>query len=143
MCSCEHGKKHNTPCRLIVSVGFNVQYLDEEESLLQESGLVLVLHVGSELDLSLDSCELTGFIKGDRVGSIQYIIPSLEETWGGGKKREGKWEEDAHIQEEDTTTKAGELSEIHAAELRNELSLCALNAPWLQRRCLLSEWLSV
>lgn len=56
----------------------------EEKSLLQESGLVLVLHVGSELDLGLDPCELTSFIKGDRVGSIQYIIPSLEETGGEG-----------------------------------------------------------
>lgn len=54
----------------------------EKRSLLQESGLVLVLHVGSELDLSLDPRKLTGFIKGDGVGSIQYIIPSLEETWG-------------------------------------------------------------
>lgn len=53
-------------------------HLIDKESLLQESGLVFVLHVGSELDLSLDACELTGFIKGDRVGSIQYIIPSLE-----------------------------------------------------------------
>lgn len=40
---------------------------------------MLVLLVGSELDLSLDPCELTGFIKGDRVGSIQYIIPGLQE----------------------------------------------------------------
>lgn len=55
-------------------------YLFDKESLLKESGLVFELHMGSKLDLSLDACELTGFIKGDRVGSIQYIIPSLKET---------------------------------------------------------------
>lgn len=52
----------------------------DRKSLLQESRLVLVLDMGSKLDLSLDPSELTGFIKGDRMGSIQYIIPSLEET---------------------------------------------------------------
>lgn len=64
-----------------------VMHLFDKKSLLQESGLVLVLHMGSKLDLSLDPCKLTGFIKGDRVGSIQYIIPSLEETEGkaGGR----------------------------------------------------------
>lgn len=46
-----------------------------------------MLHMGSKLDLSLDPCKLTGFIKGDGVGSIQYIIPSLEETCG---KAEGR-----------------------------------------------------
>lgn len=50
------------------------------KGLLQESRLVFVLHMGSELDLGLDPCKLAGFIKGDRVGSIQYIIPGLEET---------------------------------------------------------------
>lgn len=54
----------------------------ETVSLLKESRLVLVLHVGSELDLSLDSCKLTGLIKGDGVGSIYDVIPSLEETGG-------------------------------------------------------------
>lgn len=52
----------------------------DRKSLLQESRLVFVLDMGSKLDLSLDPGELTGFIKGDRMGSIQYIIPSLEET---------------------------------------------------------------
>lgn len=52
----------------------------DRKSLLQESGLVFVLHMGSELDLCLDPRELTGFIKGDGMGAIQYIIPSLEET---------------------------------------------------------------
>lgn len=55
-------------------------HIFDNESLLQKSRLVLVLHVWPELDLSLDPSKLTGFIKGDRVGSIQYIIPSLEET---------------------------------------------------------------
>lgn len=64
----------------------------DKNSLLQESRLVLVLHMGSKLDLSLDPCKLTGFIKGDRVGSIQYIIPSLEETQGkaGGRAKWGE-----------------------------------------------------
>lgn len=57
----------------------SVHVLDRK-SLLQESGLVFVLRMGSELDLSLDARKLTGFIKGDRMGAIQYIIPSLEET---------------------------------------------------------------
>lgn len=61
-----------------------LMHLHNMDSLLQESRFVFVLHVGSKLDLSLDACELTGFIKGDRVGSIQYIIPSLKETWWGG-----------------------------------------------------------
>lgn len=63
------------------------------KGLLQESRLVFVLHMGSELDLGLDPCKLAGFIKGDRVGSIQYIIPGLEETWreaGGGVSRRQK-----------------------------------------------------
>lgn len=47
--------------------------------LLEKSRLVFVLHMGSKLDLSLDTCKLTGFIKGDRVGSIQYVIPGLQE----------------------------------------------------------------
>lgn len=41
---------------------------------------MFVLGMGSKLDLSLDPSEFTGFIKGDRMGSIQYIIPRLEET---------------------------------------------------------------
>lgn len=52
----------------------------DRKSLLQESRLVFVLDMGSKLDLGLDSGKLTGFIKGDRMRSIQYIIPSLEET---------------------------------------------------------------
>lgn len=47
--------------------------------LLQKSRLVFVLYMGSKLDLSLDPCKFAGFIKGDRVGSIQYIIPGLQE----------------------------------------------------------------
>lgn len=70
-----------------------------QDNLLQESRLVFVLHVGSKLDLSLDPCKLTGFIKGDGVGAIQYIIPSLEETRGQGS-RGGLGEE------KDRTTKA-------------------------------------
>lgn len=58
----------------------------ETVSLLKESRLVFVFHVGSKLDLSLDSCKLTGLIKGDRVGSIYYIIPSLGGRQGDRKQ---------------------------------------------------------
>lgn len=57
-----------------------LMHILDRKNLLQESGFVFVLHMGSELDLGLDPSELTGFIKGHRVGSVQYIIPSLEET---------------------------------------------------------------
>lgn len=41
---------------------------------------MFVLGMWSKLDLSLDPGELAGLIKGDGMGSIQYIIPRLEET---------------------------------------------------------------
>lgn len=82
----------------------------DRKSLLQESGLVFVLRMGSELDLSLDARKLTGFIKGHRMGAIQYIIPRLEETW-----REQK-----HRQEKDQTTKEGDFSKVHPTEILNE-----------------------
>lgn len=44
---------------------------------------MFVLGMWSKLDLSLDPGELAGFIKGDGMGSIQYIIPRLEETSSG------------------------------------------------------------
>lgn len=52
----------------------------KRRGLLQESRLVFVLGMWSKLDLSLDPGELAGFIKGDGMGSVQYIIPRLEET---------------------------------------------------------------
>lgn len=52
----------------------------DRKGLLQESGLVFVLHMGSELDLSLNPSKLAGFIKGDWMGAIQYVVPGLEET---------------------------------------------------------------
>lgn len=38
-----------------------------------------MLHVGTELDLSLNSSELTGLIKGHGVGSVQNVIPGLKQ----------------------------------------------------------------
>ena len=100
----------------------------EVKSLLKESGLVLVLHVGSELDLSLDPCKLTGFIKGDRVGSIQYIIPSLLETEGGQVRRRN------------TSRKMIQLQRQFTKQSSVMSTYCLpLNALWLQRGCLLSE----
>ena len=47
--------------------------------LLEESGLVFVLHVRPELDLCLDSSKLAGLVKGHRVGAVQNVIPGLRE----------------------------------------------------------------
>lgn len=55
-----------------------VMYLSGKGGLLKESRLVFVLHMGPELDLSLDPGELAGFIKRHRVGTVEYIIPCLE-----------------------------------------------------------------
>lgn len=60
----------------------------DRKGLLQESGLVFVLHMGSELDLSLNPSKLAGFIKGDWMGAIQYVVPGLEEDTVRGKGRE-------------------------------------------------------
>ena len=114
------------------------------QNLLQKSGLVFVLHVGSKLDLGLNACKLTGFIKGDGLGSIQYIIPSLKETWrereGGGEKVRGRTHTSRkriELQRHEHYPKFTLQSSVMST------SLCALNALWLQRGCLLSEWLSV
>lgn len=88
--------------------------------------------MGSELDLSLDPCKLTGFIKGHRVGSIQYIIPSLEETrgeTGGGKKAGGEhsFRKSRELQRNENYPEFSRHSSVMRA------SSCAWNSPWLQR----------
>lgn len=52
---------------------------------------MLLLIVGSELDLALEASKLTGLVEGDGVGAIQDVISCLEaqreETnavWGAG-----------------------------------------------------------
>lgn len=40
---------------------------------------MFVLHVGTELDLCLNSSELAGLIKGHGVGSVQNVIPGLKQ----------------------------------------------------------------
>lgn len=54
--------------------------MERGRGLLQESRLVFVLGMWSKLDLSLDPGELAGFIKGDGMGSVQYVVPRLRET---------------------------------------------------------------
>lgn len=49
---------------------------------LQEARLVLLLVVRPELDLALVAGKLAGFVKGDRVGTVQDVIASLS-----GKRR--------------------------------------------------------
>lgn len=50
---------------------------------LKEASLVLLLIVGSKLDLALEASKLTGLVEGDRVGAIQNVISCLE---GRGKE---------------------------------------------------------
>lgn len=40
---------------------------------------MFLLHVGTELDLCLNSSELAGLIKGHGVGSVQNVIPGLKQ----------------------------------------------------------------
>lgn len=46
--------------------------------LLEKSRLVFVLHVGTELDLCLNSSKLAGLVKGHRVGAVENVIPRLK-----------------------------------------------------------------
>lgn len=41
---------------------------------------MLLLIVGPKLDLALETSKFTGFVKGDRVGTIQDVISCLEST---------------------------------------------------------------
>ena len=54
-----------------------------------------MFHVGSKLDLCLDSCELTGFIKRDRMGP--FSMSSL--AYGRKKHREGREREEERERE--------------------------------------------
>lgn len=44
---------------------------------LQKAWLVLLLVVWPKLDLALVASKLTGFVKGDRVGTVQNVVTSL------------------------------------------------------------------
>lgn len=80
----EHVKgQHNVPGVWRMRFALVLMHLSDKGSLLEESRLVFVFHMGSELDLSLDPSKLTGFIKRHGVGAIQYIVPGLEEKRSG------------------------------------------------------------
>lgn len=55
-----------------------VRVNENVKSSLKESRFVFRLIVVSKLDLALVSGELTGLVKGDRVGTIQDVITGLE-----------------------------------------------------------------
>lgn len=87
----------------------------DRKGLLQESRLVFVLHMGSELDLSLNPCKLAGFIKGDWMGAIQYVVPGLEET-GWEEKVVSEEQKSRSRKGRDQATKASELAKIHPTD---------------------------